>query len=415
MRIAIWHNLNSGGAKRFLYTTVRGLIERGHYVESWCPSTVDQTYLPMSDIVKENILPLSWRERGFKERMLRNLFPARRATDPLWAITKHCEECARQIDAGGFDLLMAHSCVQLAVSPIGRYIKSMPKVLFLQEPRRKLYEAQPELPWIAMRSPRRLREYLLYPAAFARDLMRVQGVRVQAREELLNARAYDLVLANSVFSRESLARAYAIDSRVCCPGIDTDFFRPTSSPRGHFVVGLGAMDFTKGLDRAVRAIATIPEADRPELVWIGNVVVSRYTKEVEALASSLGVKLTLRSRISDEELLDTLSRASAMVYMSRLEPYGLAPLEANACGTPVVAIAEGGVRETIVDGVNGILVQWDDPQAIGTAISRLLDNPDLAAEMGARAREHVIEHRSWKSCMDQLETYLECAKDIPLQ
>ncbi len=59
MRIAVWHNLPSGGGKRALYEHVRGLIQRGHYVEAWCPPTASQTYLPLSLMIKEHVTPLN--------------------------------------------------------------------------------------------------------------------------------------------------------------------------------------------------------------------------------------------------------------------------------------------------------------------------------------------------------------------
>src|SRR5438034_4095223 len=55
MRIAVWHNLPMGGGKRALYEHVCGLVQRGHYVEAWCPPTAPQTYLPLSPMIKEHI------------------------------------------------------------------------------------------------------------------------------------------------------------------------------------------------------------------------------------------------------------------------------------------------------------------------------------------------------------------------
>jgi hypothetical protein len=61
MRIAIWHNLPSGGGKRALYYHVWGLVERGHSVEAWCPPSADQTYLPLGALIREHITPMDWR------------------------------------------------------------------------------------------------------------------------------------------------------------------------------------------------------------------------------------------------------------------------------------------------------------------------------------------------------------------
>ena len=100
---------------------------------------------------------------------------------------------------------------------------------------------------------------------------------------------------------------------------------------------------------------------------------------MRALAAQSGVNFELKLRIDDSELIDLLNRARVMLYAPRLEPFGLAPLEANACGLPVIAVAEGGVRETILDGINGLLVEHD-PDSMGTAIERLLvDELDFIA------------------------------------
>jgi glycosyltransferase involved in cell wall biosynthesis len=94
-----------------------------------------------------------------------------------------------------------------------------------------------------------------------------------------------------------------------------------------------------------------------------------------------------------------------MVYAPRLEPFGLAPLEANACGLPVVAVAEGGVRETIIDGVNGLLVQHQ-PQMMANAVQRLADDKNLAAQLSNNASKIVQEKWSVDSAVERLEMQL---------
>src|SRR5437773_12267925 len=72
MRIAVWHNLPSGGGKRALYEHIRGLVQRGHYVEACCPPTASETYLPLSPMIKEHIMPLNQlRERPQRYSLLR--------------------------------------------------------------------------------------------------------------------------------------------------------------------------------------------------------------------------------------------------------------------------------------------------------------------------------------------------------
>jgi len=404
MRIAVWQNQQSGGGKRAGYYHVRGLVERGHHVEAWCPSTADQTYLPFRELVKEHTVPLNFPKIP-ATGLRRHFALARLIPNRLREMDRHCRLCAEEINQGGFDVLFAHCCTFFRVTSIARHVK-LPSVLYLGEPYRWLYEALPQLPWLAPPpssrrwfSPRRWWEFL-------NDFGHVYNLRIQAREEVRNAEAFSTILVNSLFSRESVLRAYGLESKVCYLGIDTELFRPTGSPKEKFVVGLGGIYLGKGVERAIRAIGAVPEAIRPPLIWIGNFGGHDYQTEIERLACSLGVLFVPKIRIPDAEVVDLLSRATAMIYTPRLEPFGFAPLEANACGTPVVAIAEGGVRESIHPGLNGLLVDSDDPAALARALVELLEDPEKAERMGTAARRHVMEQWTLASAIDRLEARL---------
>jgi len=397
LRIAVWHNLPSGGGKRQLFTHVKGLIERGHYVESWCPDTADQKFLPLSELVKENIVPLS--SSSLNHSPLKPLSGVRKLVSVL---DEHCRMCADRMKPGGFDVLFANACMFLRTSAIAGYA-GLPSALYLGEPYRWLYEALPELPWIG-------------PPATAggfRDSVRglfnnrriLGGARLQARTELEYARSFDRILANSIYSRESILKAYNLDSSVCYLGIDTDLYKPTGEQKENFVVGLGTIYHAKGPDRAIRAVGTIPREIRPTLVWVGNGAYQSDLDDYFRLAASLGVNFLPRLHIPDSEVISLLSRACAIVFTSRLEPFGLAPLEANACGTAAVGIAEGGVKETVVNGVNGFLALEDDPQQLGALITRLC-NRLFAVDMGVASREHVLHSWNLECCTDNIENAL---------
>src|SRR5688572_32875511 len=89
MRIAVWHNLPSGGGKRALYDHVKGLTDRGHYVESWRPPLFDDDYLPLSNLIKETVTPLSLNSFKPKTRFGRAVAPYRdlRITSTRWTNT----------------------------------------------------------------------------------------------------------------------------------------------------------------------------------------------------------------------------------------------------------------------------------------------------------------------------------------
>jgi glycosyltransferase involved in cell wall biosynthesis len=402
LRIAVWHNLPSGGGKRALYDHVRGLLERGHAVEAWCPPTADQEYLPLGRLVTEHVIPFEWQQPPARLPHSRLLWQYRQPLAMMRGMDEHCRRCAAEINAGGFDLLLANPCRLFRTTPIGRYVKG-PKALYLQEPARWLYEAMPQLPWVAQPVPDTLLS-ATYWKDYLRDFFKVQGLRVQAREELMNARAYDAILVNSLFSRESVLRSYGLNARVCYLGVDTERFVHRQLPREQFVVGIGAIVPEKNIALVIEALGRVP-APRPRLVWVANVAEPSHLEELKRLASGLDVEAEFKVNVSDEQLIEILNRGLMMVYAPRLEPFGFAPLEANACGMPVVAVAEGGVRETVEHGVNGLLVRHDAGE-MAEAIRLLSEDKRYAAELGRNGCRIVREKWSLNSAIDNLERSL---------
>lgn len=403
MKIAVWHNLPSGGGKRALYYHVRGLLARGHTVESWCPPTADQSYLPLGELLAEHVRPFDWQPRAeqkltAKLKTLRLDMLAR-----VEALDRHCRLCADEINRGDFDLLFANSSLYQSVSSIGRYVR-LPKVIYLGEPTREFFEAMPDPLWQA---PPPAESYL--SAGFLRDYLkdvyRTQSLRVMLREEVRNAKAFDAILVNSFYSRESILRAYGLDAKVCYLGVDAEKFVELNLPRENFVVGLGAFVRLKNVEFALRAVGSVARERRPRLVWIGNAADPSYLEAMKRLAAALEVDFQPLVKIDDGELVRVLNRAALMIYCSRLEPFGFAPLEANACGLPVLAVAEGGVRESIVDGQNGLLVD-NDPREMARAITRLLDDPPYARRLGQNARRLAVERWSVEACVERIERKL---------
>jgi glycosyltransferase involved in cell wall biosynthesis len=209
-------------------------------------------------------------------------------------------------------------------------------------------------------------------------------------------------LVNSRFSRESVRRAYGIEAKVCYLGIDTGLFANCSGERRPFVVSVGRLEPPKNPEFLIRAIAL--SQTKPHLCWIANGVDADCAQAVDRLAAQLGVSWELQIGITDPELIERYHDALVMLYAPRLEPFGLAPLEANSCGMPVIALAEGGIRESIVQGENGMLI--DDESEMADALDSLMRHPEKARALGQRAAEHVRRNWSLEAATCRLETYL---------
>lgn len=402
LKIAVWHNLPSGGGMRALYDQVLGLQQRGHYLEAWCPATAENGFLALGRIMTERRLDLPWPP---------GLPALKKLGRPYWlpvarlqAMEEHCGQVVEQIARDSFDVLLAHPCRFFRTSAVGR-LSPIPSVLYLQEPCRHLYEASPRLNWIGedpdtdtrKRNPRRL-------FTAAKDLLSLRAQRVQARAEVRDAAGFDSILSNSLYSRESILRAYGLESSVCYPGVDTDRFRRLDREVKDQVVSVGYLNREKNVELVIRSVATMPTPP-PVLVWVANGVHQSYFSRMCSLATELGVDFRPKISVSDDELLTALAESFAFVYAPRLEPFGLAALEANACELPVVAVAEGGIRETVVDGVNGLLVQ-SKPEYLAGALQDLRVDRTRAIELGRRGRQMVRERWSTAAAAERLEAKL---------
>ncbi len=398
LRIAVWHNLPSGGAKRALWGHVAGLIRLGHQVESWCPEMVDKKYLPLGELCREHILPFQPATYKKAPKFFGWVADARHVKNRIAAMRAHCSAAAAEINAGNFDIVFANSCVDLLAPSLARFLK-VPSVLYLGEPNRRFYEALEESPWAAPTGDPGLVRLTL-------NSMKGQHRRLLMREELDNAGRYDRILVNSFYSRESILRAYGLESEVCYLGIDTDFFQPTNEPVEKYVIGLGSLHRHKGAKLAIQALGLIPAAQRPKLLWIGNITGNVSTAELTEMAKKSGVEFEIKIMVKDAELISYLSRATAMIYTSRLEPFGLAPLEANACGTPVIGLAEGGVRESIVPGENGLLAANARPETVAATLKKMIEDPVLAAQLRSRSRKAVLSRWKTSTAVERLEAAL---------
>jgi glycosyltransferase involved in cell wall biosynthesis len=177
-------------------------------------------------------------------------------------------------------------------------------------------------------------------------------------------------------------------------------------PKEDYVLSIGACDPVKGFDFIVKSLGLIDQSLRPKFVIISNAAVKFWEDYLKQLAIQVGVGLEIKRQISDDELVSFYNRAKLVVYAPYLEPFGLVPLEAMACGTPVVAVREGGVRESVVHNKTGILTERDE-LIFAEAIAELLANEEIRDRMGQRAIEAVKGFWSLKHAGERLLWHLE--------
>ena len=167
-------------------------------------------------------------------------------------------------------------------------------------------------------------------------------------------------------------------------GIDLTQFPPTPGrrirPWSWRLLDVGRLDPRKGVEDAVRALTELPAAAVLDVVGRGD---SRYRRQLDALVLELGLSDRVRFDALPRELLAQVYRSADVLLFPPTweEPFGLVPLEAMACGTPVVATGTGGSASFLVDGENCLLVPPRQPAALAAAVRRLAADDDLRARL----------------------------------
>ncbi|GAA4226196.1 glycosyltransferase family 1 protein [Actinomadura meridiana] len=227
------------------------------------------------------------------------------------------------------------------------------------------------------------------------------GPASRVRLERAIGHAVDAVIATcSEEVAELAAMGVAHDRvRVVPCGVDLDLFAPGGPPEdGRRLVVLSRLVERKGVDTAIRALAKVPDAElaiaggpRGDLDADPNV---RALREV-ARNAGVAARVTFLGRLDRDEVPPLLRSAGLVVTLPWYEPFGMVPLEAMACGVPVVASAVGGHLDTVVHGVTGLHVPPLDPDSAAAAIRALLDDPARRAAMGTAGADRARDHYSW--------------------
>ena len=194
-------------------------------------------------------------------------------------------------------------------------------------------------------------------------------------------------------------------------GVNTDRFQPTgpAEPRDPDVpriLTVGRLVERKGYEDLIRALPAVPGA---ELVIVGgppdgSLDEHPYARKLRALAERCGVRdrVRLAGGVAAADMPQWYRSADLLAAAPWYEPFGLTPLEAMACGVPVVGSAVGGLTDTVVDGVTGDLVPARDPRALGSALRRLLADEVRRFSYSAAAVDRATHSYSWRHVATRL-------------
>lgn len=219
----------------------------------------------------------------------------------------------------------------------------------------------------------------------------------------------DLVVAISQAEADTVVSRLGGDPTriaVVPPGVDSTVFHPIvgAPPDPPQLVVAARLEELKGVALAVETLAMVRDP-RPQLVIAGEAAPRdrSYRDHLEQLVADSGLdeRVSFVGVLTRAEVADLLAGAAAVLIPSYSETYGLVALEAGACGVPVVATATGGLKEAVVDGSTGLLMEDRQPASWARAIDRILADSVLAETLGTAARRRA-ESLSWEAATRSL-------------
>lgn len=365
MKIAVFYNLSFGGAKRVVFEHIKGLKSRGHVLDLYTVNPQNDIFDPSlfcKNIFKYQINLTS--SSPFIRRFIRDY-------KNFFTLKSLHRKIAAEIDSRNYDIVLVHPDKLTQAPFILRFLKTT-SVYYCQEPLRIAYEYS-----------YRLREKVNFPRRIYEELTRLYRKQIDRQ----NVRAASFTIASCFHIRERMIEAYEVYPKVIYCGVDEKVFYPSNEKKENKVLYIGSPNIVvDGYDLAEKALQYIPKHIRPQL-------------------HKLSWKKANGKRLSEKEMVKIYSQSIATLCVSRLETFGLVPLESMACAVPVIATKVGGHRETIVDGETGFLVDFD-PKEIAERVLFLLKKPELSKKIGVKGRGWIEQQWTWEKQVKDLEVLL---------
>ena len=365
MRIAIYYNLNFGGAKRVVMCHAKGLKNMGHVVDLYTINHEKDAFDPSPYCDKTyNYIFNQDKKTTFFKRFIQdyNIF---------FTLKKLHKKIAFDIDSRDYNIVLVHPDKLTQAPFLLRFLKT-PSIYYCQEPLRIVYEYS-----------YRLKEKVGFVKRAYEELTRLYRKLIDRQ----NVRSASFTITSCYHVRERMIESYEVYPNVIYCAVDERVFRPMRVKKKYQVFYVGSPTvWEDGYDLAKDAIELIPGEIRPELYTVS------WKKENG-------------QRLSEKELVRIYSESLVTLCPSRMETFGLVPLESMACGVPVIATKVGGHRETVEDGKTGFLVDFD-PREIAEKITLFLRDFKLSREMGMSGREAIIDRWTWRIQIKNLESLL---------
>ncbi len=371
MKIAVFHNLPAGGQKRALYEQVKRL-SRNHTLDLYTLSITNESNLSLKPFVRKHFTVDYYLPPHFPQSVFSIYYNLPNAYKIL----------ADKINNKDYDVVYVNPCFLTQAPYILRYLR-IPSLYSCPEPKREFYEYIPHV-------SNRLTYYFTLP--FRLPIKNIDRV---------NARHATRIVTLSKYSKKRIDHIYGIHSYLNYLGVDTEVFKSVGTKKENVALTVGELSLHKGHDFIIKSMALIPKSIRPKLVIIGHGGIEK--EYLVRLAKKHNIDLDLISNIRDLELVNWYNKSKIFLYAALREPFGLVILEALSCGTPVVAVEEGGIAEIISNTSLGLLTDRKEKN-FSNAILRVVKS---SGNSYAKNHEYMLRNWSWDQSVHGLEKHLK--------
>lgn len=389
MKIALFHDLPSGGGKKALFETVR-MLHKIHQFDEYSFDTSCHSFCDITLFCKQT------HRYPFKPSPLFGSPFGRLNQFQRWRDLGRLENLSRQIaqdiDREKYDLVFVQPS-RFTQAPLFIQHLKTPSVYYMHEPLRQVYDNQIPRPYF-------------HESKLRKSLDRIDPLIKLYRQKLkeldrVNAQSATLVLANSTYTVNNIQQIYNIAAQVSYLGVDTSTFHPMNLPREDFFLSVGEIRPSKGFDFLIQALSMLPDPVQYELRLIGNAQNTAEKDYLTDLARERGVRLSFQILVDLSTLVRTYNSAKLVIYAPVSEPFGFVPIEAMACGTPIIGVAEGGLKESIRDMKTGVLT-CRDPKEFAGAVERVIKDPVLYDTLSTQGRRDVEMNWQWSAAAERI-------------
>lgn len=217
------------------------------------------------------------------------------------------------------------------------------------------------------------------------------------------------VVTNSVNSQVRIRKYLKREAKIISPGVDVEKFENESY--GNYFLYPSRIVPEKRFEMAIEAFKEFRKSNKKyELIIVGSVQRERkeHVKYLEKLNEIKGEGVKIITDASEEEFMKLYKNCLCVLFTPINEDFGIIPLEAMSCEKPVIGINEGGVKETVIHGETGFLV--NNVNEMVEYMNELVEDMNLVELMGNRGRKTVLDNWTWKRFIDKINNEFEMVK-----